>query len=303
MWRGGSYLILFFWILGISILFYEKANINYNLIFHSGEHNMPQSKSIFVKAAVLSLLYLILFVLYVMDITGQLPTDFEFFGEVFWAIVLGYVFVPLPFIDNSGRLSFLKLLLKVILSPCGVTTFFIAWVTEQLISFNQPMGDFFYTICYVSRREASWCLKHSSYFSSAYVITMYFYRIIANGKNYHALIHASGERKCNFLAPPFLSIVRSSLSVLTAVISIINRQKVFANSLTLWIVFAAITTVYSFIIDLRGDWGLLNFEKGYILRKNLLFPKAKPIYYIIAVINLAFRTAWILSISPLVINS
>ena len=89
---------------------------------------MPQSKNIFVKAAVLTLVYLILFVLYVMDITGHLPTDFEFFGEVFWAIILAYIFVPLPFVDNSGRLSFVKLLFKVIISPCGVTTFLIRCV-------------------------------------------------------------------------------------------------------------------------------------------------------------------------------
>lgn len=147
---------------------------------------------------------------------------------MFWAIILAYIFVPLPFVDNSGRLSFVKLLFKVIISPCGVTTFLIAWTTEQLISFNQPMGDFFYTICYVSRRDASWCLKNSSYFSSAYVITMYFYRIIANSKNYKAILNARADKsKCDPLSPPLLSIIRSSLSVLTAVISIINRQKLF----------------------------------------------------------------------------
>ena len=36
VWRGASYLIIYFWILGISVLFYEKAQINYNLIFHFG---------------------------------------------------------------------------------------------------------------------------------------------------------------------------------------------------------------------------------------------------------------------------
>jgi hypothetical protein len=34
VWRGASYLLLYLWILGFSVLFYEKSQINYRLIFH-----------------------------------------------------------------------------------------------------------------------------------------------------------------------------------------------------------------------------------------------------------------------------
>ena len=67
--------------------------------------------------------------------------------------------------------------------------------------------------------------------------------------------------------------------------------------------FAAITTVYSWLVDLKGDWGLLDYKSGRILRAKLIFSKAKPLYYIFALINLALRTAWIISISPFMVNS
>jgi hypothetical protein len=113
---------------------------------------MPSSRSLFLKAAIFTVIYLALFVLFVMEIDGHFKSDFKFYGELFWALIFFYVFVPIPFANNKGRILFLRLLLKVIVSPCDQLTFLIVWITEQLISFNQPMGDFFYTICYTSRK-------------------------------------------------------------------------------------------------------------------------------------------------------
>lgn len=66
VWRGASYVLMFMWMLGISVLFYEKAQINYNLIFHYGDNDMPQSKAIFLRASYFTLLFFFLFVFFTM---------------------------------------------------------------------------------------------------------------------------------------------------------------------------------------------------------------------------------------------
>lgn len=33
-WRGSAELVFYMWILSLNMLFYEKSNINYKLIFH-----------------------------------------------------------------------------------------------------------------------------------------------------------------------------------------------------------------------------------------------------------------------------
>ena len=114
---------------------------------------------------------------------------------------------------------------------------------------------------------------------------------------------AKPDKKYDFMAGPFIGLIRATMSFITAGLSLVNRQKLFANAFYLWVVFASVTTFYSWLVDLKGDWGLLDYRSGKILRPKLLFPKAKPLYYIFSVIDLALRTAWILSISPLVINS
>jgi hypothetical protein len=172
-----------------------------------------------------------------------------------------------------------------------------------MISCNQPMGDFFYTVCFVSLKDSTFCSKNSSFFSSAYVMTLYCYRIIANGRVFHKMIMAKPDKKYDFTLGPFLSIMRSAMSLLTSSAALLNKQKVFENALYLWIVFATITTLYSWIIDLKGDWGFLDLKAKRILREKLIFPKAKAVYYIIAILNLALRTAWVLSLSPFMINS
>ena len=171
------------------------------------------------------------------------------------------------------------------------------------MSFNQPVGDLFYTVCYVSINDASWCLKNSSYFSSAYIMNFYLYRIVGNLRNLRLLYMGKPDKKFDFMAGPFLSLWRAILSLCTSTASIVYRQKLFDNAFYMWVMFAAITTFYSWLVDLKGDWGLLDYKSGNILRTKLIFPKAKPIYFIFAALDLAFRTAWILTISPVVVNS
>ncbi len=182
-------------------------------------------------------------------------------------------------------------------------SFMIIWITEQMVSFNQPMGDFFYTICYTSTKDSGFCNKNTSYFSSAYIMTMFLYRIIQSIKFFQQITMARADKKYDFMAGPFIGMIRATMSLLTAGTALINKQKLFDNALYLWIVFASVTTFYSWLVDLKGDWGLLDYRSGKILRPKILFPKAKVIYYITAVADLALRTAWILSVSPFMINS
>lgn len=64
-----------------------------------------------------------------------------------------------------------------------------------------------------------------------------------------------------------------------------------------WIVFAVISTTYSYIWDVKIDWGL--FEKNSpnkFLRKFLCYPVNS--YYFIILANLLLRLAWVFTLSP-----
>lgn len=109
------------------------------------------------------------------------------------------------------------------------------------------------------------------------------------------------DKKYDFKAPQFIGFFRGLFALLTTIFALFERLKLFNGTFTLWLVFSIWTTLYSWFIDIKYDWGILDFKQKYLLRKKLLFPDAKYFYYFLAIFNLILRSAWILTISSFVI--
>lgn len=72
----------------------------------------------------------------------------------------------------------------------------------------------------------------------------------------------------------------------------------YPNLLGIWIMASAISTMYSYLWDLKYDWGLLESNtKNWLLRKYLTF-EPKRNYYIVIVVNFIMRLSWMMTISP-----
>ena len=198
------------------------------------------------------------------------------------------------------KFNFLKILGRVIASPCIKVNFLIIWVTEQLASFNQPFGDLFYTICFVSSNNPQYCITSAPYASSGYILTIFLYRMIQNLKLWHQNTMNKPDKKYDFKAPQFIGFFRGLFAFITALFALLDRLKVFNGAFIVWLVLSIITTLYSWYIDIRYDWGIFDRKSKTFLREKLLFPSAKFLYYFFAIFNLVLRTAWILNISTLI---
>lgn len=269
---------------------------------------MPESKRIYQSVSILTLIYIILFYVFTLQIRGNLSTNFLDFGIIFWGIMIFSTIIvalisSLPFSSaqakKKGRYLLFKLLRNVILTPCIPITFMIIWTTEQLSSFNQPFGDLYYTICFVATHHAPSCSSTSPYASTSYIMTIFMYRMIQNLKLWHQITMKKPDKKYDFKAPQFLGFFRGLFAFCTSLFSLLDRLKLYHGSFEVWLVFSIVTTLYSWFIDIRFDWGILNIHEKNCLRQKLLFPKAKAFYYFIAFFNLVLRAAWILNISSL----
>lgn len=114
---------------------------------------------------------------------------------------------------------------------------------------------------------------------------------------------AREDNKYEYTSGPFIGAIRGTMSFLTALIALFLRLHLFENVFILWVVFASVTTFYSWLVDLKGDWGLIDLRAGQILREKLLFPKAKPAYIFCAIVDLALRAAWVLTLTSFVTDS
>lgn len=181
--------------------------------------------------------------------------------------------------------------------------FLIIWISEQIASLTQPCTDFFFTCCYFFSKDLGRCKYLMPNFNSGLVITIFIYRIIQSLKFWRQLTLARADKKYDFWSPPFLGTLRATSALLASTASIFYRLRLFSGALGLWLTFVIISTLWSWYVDLRGDWGLLNHQTKTLLRQKLLFPKAKYLYYFMGVFDLILRIGWVLTISPFVINS
>lgn len=275
IWRGASYILFYLWFIGLDVTFYERSQINYRLIFKFGRYNMPESKFIFLRAGVLSLIYIVLFYLFTLQLNGTAEFNFYHFGAIFWVILLVETIVIEPLlkkISNRNNFPFFKLMGQVLTTPCIKINFIIIWFTEQLTSFTQPFGDMFYTVCYVSSGNSQTCLNWSPYASSAYIMTLLVYRMIQNMKLWHQNTMLKPDKKYDYSAPQFLGFFRGLFAFITAILALLDRLKLYQGALIVWLVSSAVTTLYSWFIDIKYDWGILNTHSRNCLRKKLLFP-------------------------------
>ena len=117
VWRGASAFVFFMWVLGFALLFMEKMNINYKLVLAREDKTFPNSKSFLLDAQVSTIVLLIIFIVYMLKMGGVLDVGFNNFGHLMWLFLIVYYFVPLPFRSNAGKVYFLRLLAKILVSP------------------------------------------------------------------------------------------------------------------------------------------------------------------------------------------
>jgi hypothetical protein len=56
---------------------------------------------------------------------------------------------------------------------------------------------------------------------------MFIYRVIQSFKFFHQITMLRADKKYDFMAGPFLGMIRAALSLITAGIALVNRQKLF----------------------------------------------------------------------------
>jgi hypothetical protein len=79
-------------------------------------------------------------------------------------------------------------------------------------------------------------------------------------------------------------------------------QSSYQNLFAAWLTFAISSTIYSYIWDLKMDWGILNFRATrFLLRDKLLYSSKS--YYLFMISNLILRLAWVLTLSPNISNN
>ena len=303
MFRGFFIVCLYWWVHGLNVLVWTKADISYRVIFMINDSKYSTPIEIFKRAAIFTFILLLCLLIYMIKriwagaFFGILdPIPINTLPLICWGSIILYTFCPFDIWNYDGR-AYLGTLCKESLGSFLLKTGFRhVFFINQMCSFIAPMRDVEYTICYYAYYDAPlWAKKEycnktrEVYFFIAFLPN--FLRILQNVKE----IHDSGK-----LFPKIFSINNYILSITVALLSFLYPTYPFLY--VFWLIFTFISSCCSFAWDLIIDFGYFEEGPNYPLR-NKLYYKPKIIYYLIALYDFILRFFWLLTISPEVLGT
>ena len=302
MFRGFFVVCLYWWIHGLNITVWIKADISYRVIFQI-DSNYSSPIQIFKRAAIFTFILLSCLLIYMIKriYKGAFfgifePIPINTLPLICWGSLLVYTFCPFDIWNYEGR-AFLGQLAKESFGSFLLKTGFRhVFFMGQMCSFIATMRDMEYTVCYYAYYDAplwakiEYCRKtRGIYFFLAFLPN--FIRILQNIKE----IYDSKK-----LFPKLFSIINYCLSISVALLSFLWPQHPSLH--IFWLIFTFISSCCSYAWDIIIDFGFLEKGKNYPLR-NKLYYKPKIIYYLIALYNFILRFFWLLTISPEVLGT
>ena len=302
MFRGFFVLCLYWWVHGLNITVWTKADISYRVIFQI-DSNYSTPIQIFKRAAIFTFILLSCLLIYMVKRIWKgvffgifEPIPINTLPLICWGSLLIYMFCPFDIWNYEGR-AFLGQLTKESFGSFLLKTGFRhVFFMGQMCSFIATMRDMEYTVCYYAYYDAplwakiEYCRKtRGIYFFIAFLPN--FIRILQNIKE----IYDSKK-----LFPKLYSIINYCLSISVALLSFLWPQHPSLH--IFWLIFTFISSCCSFAWDLIIDFGFFEKGKNYPLR-NKLYYKPKFIYYFIALYDFVLRFFWLWTISPEVLGS
>lgn len=301
IFRGACFIVLYTFLLAWNVYGWNRFNINYRRIFKFNHHYSSLGQ-ILKRAIFFWSILLITFLWYVLiktdlgDFSRYLDflPDKKYIAIIIWAFLFGYMFFPSKkYCNGQGRIYVFKLLHRIIFLSCFQVDFVVNWATDQLVSFVTPLKDLEYTFCFYleygimqndKMTVSGICSEKTIYIGFVAASLPLFFRMIQCAR----LARNNKEYYCDILN--FFKYFSSLMVAIFSFISGMTSKTMFFN---IWIVFAIISTIYSYSWDIKMDWGLLKTKN--LLREKLLYEK--KYYYFAIVINFLFRCSWIMTIS------
>lgn len=315
MYRGALLLVLYLWLLPFNVYIWTHCHINYKLIFKFN-HHFSKYENILKRSASFTTLFFVSFILFIQSMhfdktqkgiintNNQFDESFrEYYPLIFWGALSFYLFFPsTKYFNGEGRKYMFRVFKKILFYSFFYVDFVIVWATDQFASFVILMQDLHYTTCfYINNLFISSTFNESFETCSSRGLQLEAF-ILSSLPLFLRMIQCttSNFKKTNgfsFFNSDFLNFLKYLFSFVTALMGYIYYLKKDIIFLIFWICLAILSTIYSYIWDLKQDWGFLaQNAKHRFLRTQLSYPKISW-YYLAVTLNFILRLSWTISLS------
>lgn len=304
IWRGIAFIILYIWCLAFTFFYFDKYKINHYIVLDYEEHHRSTYSDLFNIAGAFSTIFGVMFVLYVLAISGIINFgSFQprYFSLIIWGLFILFMINPLPTKYYRSRFFIFKRFWHFIYAPLPWVfhSFFVKWMGSQMSSFITPFQDFVYTVCYFTTINFENYIPDKNPCKKPAKDAAFIYTLVLSAYGLAHIIRWSIYNRKYFLTKEFQSTIKLALNLPILIISYVNAtsKKLDDPAFPAWLTLTILSVLYSSFLDIFKDFGLLNRKANYwLLRDKIMF--SPHVYYIVMVVNFILRLGFIFTLSP-----
>jgi len=292
IWRGTGFPVIFLWAWGCLIFAWRRTYVNYVYILQLEVSSVVSYLDIFQMAGILSLGWLVGFLLFLATIGKTWFFTPQLFPYLVLLFDISFLFCPFDIFWRSSRWGLLYSISQILAAPFGRVQFRDFFVADFFTSMVLPLVDMAYGVCFLAyvpfvpefdRYTAAQCLPlHAKYFSTVIPFLPFWWRFCQ-------CLHKYYQTRLPF---PHLvnagKYMSSMLAVAIGTVRILTHdhhddENIWDTVFVFVFLSRVINIVYSYMWDIIMDWGLWSREKGLkwpLLRRELLLGSAWMYYFI-----------------------
>jgi hypothetical protein len=285
VFRGTLLYILYTWLWGVNLYVFRQNRINHVFIFdfdpNDNLNHIKVFKVIIIRiiycstyihsfykktSSVLSIIWVIYFFLYIgaaKERITLIPIDIKYYPLALALTLIFIVVFPFHIFHLSARITLLKVLGNLVVTPFGRADFRECFVADILTSMVIPITDTMYMFCYFFSN--TWfnnptanhnkCHDINRYAGPCLTFLPYAWRLLQCLKKYYETRMKShlmnGLKYCSAMVVITLNTLHVNL----------EEEREWAPFRYIWLCFVIFSTLFSFWWDIQMDWGLVSFGK------------------------------------------
>lgn len=314
VFRGSLLCFVYILFLGVTVYILEKTNMNYKKVFNI-QLVYTNAYEIMATGFALLAIWMLVFLYCGVSFYQSMLAKGYFFNEtvspylppVLWLVFFGFLFFPSKhLLKAEARWFILGIFADVIMGPFYDVSVLTNFALNQLLSSTTSLKDLTYSCCYYVNLISTGSMVNSCenfpfrivIFCVTIIPLLYKLAFVVKKavriygrRNYSNTYEADMRRQ-------IITVMMSILAVTTSFMSFFSQ--LYSPLYTVWIVMSICNAICSYFWDITVEWGFLSNK---ILLRDIRAFRQTWIYYLAMVLNLGFRYAWTLTISPTLFTS
>ncbi|GAB6031448.1 hypothetical protein CHUAL_009219 [Chamberlinius hualienensis] len=300
LYRPMLLIIITIFLLGVNVYGWRSSGVNHVLIFELDPRNHLSDQHLIEMATIFGVLWALSVLSFLYSHVLSIPPYANPLGLVIIMVV--FLVNPTKTFRHDARFWLLKRLGRIFAAPFFYVTFADFWLADQLNSLVPVLQDFQYLICFYAfnvqwteTNDVNKCVHRTHGIRPIVSCLPAWFRFAQCLRRYRdsreAFPHLANAGK---YSTTFFVILFSSLNSFYEG----DYKDTYNPFFYLWIAAMIVNSLYSYIWDLKMDWGLFDKNAGEnkFLREEVVY-SSNGYYYFAVVEDFILRFGWTLSVS------